>query len=543
MAEVTRRAFLFGVASAAALPLVPEAPADRAKALPRVFVVSHRVDALTQAFRVQISERAKKVLLERAKIARVHGRASIGDETGADWELKVPLRGDGKLWRLRREDHVRLQIDLRAPGGHRETIEREEWIEKGITWDPIERKYKPATVLASTGESDVIEHPGWTIEVIWYAQYLAETPLADVIAEGRAIAKRFGVVLEERLRRIDLCADVAGFEIKTADYLNFSRKAHVKLFPYTEKPEGDDGFRNVELRVKEVDLPALCNMYAAGKIAGIRVGCGNAQACVYDKRKHLQDCGGGGKREAEEERWTKGGWDGVSPVARCEFRVSGSVLDEIGARKPDCVDPESGEVVPIDAYIGRIWATFLKWLRLTVPGVTASGEEIAMTRRETDPRWKVLEQIDWKKRACDCPKGRCRCVSAIRRVRVRGGASAAQSLGAMASMVAASGVLRNARGFPLPEAELAYKDDAKEKLLSMLKIVCRFGENVIAGAMIDRWGGAQGAAVHVATVLNAARARFPRAAPTDVSDEVIPWKWYETDGMLKLPWQLKLSPN
>jgi hypothetical protein len=521
----------------------------RAKALAPVRVVHHRVDALRQGFRVHLSVRAREKLFERGKIARVHGRASITDEKGDDWQLTVPFRGDGLIWDLKREDHVRIRIDPKAAGGHKEFVPKTEWVEKGQRYNVEQKRFEPAIIERETGELDCVETPGWTIDMIWAAQYLASHDLADVIEEGRAIARRFGELIEDRLRRIDLCADVAGFVIRPDDYTNFSRKAHVKVFPYTDKPEGDDGFRKVEMQIQEKDLPALADLYASGKIAGIRVGCGDAQAVVYDKVKELTEKGGGGKREAEHMRWTYGGWNGADPVTRCEFRIMGAVLDEMAMRDTEFLDEKTGELVPIHERISRMWKTFLRWLRLTEPGFARSGKPLPMARRQTDPRWRVLEAIDWTKGACEFCRAKeiMSCVEhdrPIRRVRLRGGASASQSLGSMASMVAASGALKNARGFPLPEHEAAYKEDPGAKLRAMLAIVSRFGMSAIEHAMIERWGTEQAAAMHVAIILNAARARFPRAGPLERKDfkDEMDLAWYDAIGLVKLPFQLQ-HPN
>jgi len=495
-------------------------------------VVGRRVDAFTQAFRVKLNDRAIGEMKRRAKVARVHGRASFTDAGGADWELKIPRRGDGEIWRLRREEHVRIQIDPKAAGGSREYVipvepvflhsefhpqRVEEDKAKGLP-DPgtIDRAtFAPIHYSAADSDPMILESPGWTIEVIWYAQWLAVNRLEDVIRSGWEIAARFGNVEEDRIRRLDLCADVAGFHIGADDYRNFSRKSHVKVYPFTEKPVGDDGFRQTDLEVREVDLPALCDMVAEGKIAGIRVGSGDVVGVVYDKRKELVDSGSKDRMLVEEGRWKEGGWNGEDPVTRIEIRLRGDALTEIGARKPQCCDPGTGELLPIQDYIPRIWSTFAtKWLRLTEPGVTRRGNPLPMARRKTDPRWDVLGSIDWFTNCVMCADPDCTCLehqTPIRRVRVRGGASAAQALGALVSTVGAAGKLHERA--PVSEDPKDYKEAPNEKLRALLSTVTSWGIDVIGLSLIDRWGSPEDAAVHLAIIINASRARFARAGP------------------------------
>lgn len=503
-------------------------------------VVHRRVDALTQAFRVKLADKTIAILKSRAKVARLHGRASFFDAVGDSWELKVPRRGDGEMWRLRREEHVRMQIDPKAAGGSKEYVIPVEPVAlhtefnpsrvesdlerfgpwKGVGPKPgcIERAtFAPVPLHGNDADPEVLETPGWTIELIWYAQFLAQEKLAKVIDLGWEIASRFGEVLEDRIRRIDLCADVAGFSIGKTDYENFSRKSHVKVYPYTEKPEGDDGFRKTDLEVREVDLPALCDMIAEGKIAGIRVGSGDVVGVVYDKRKELSDSGAKDRLAVEEERWRFGGWNGEDPVTRIEIRIRGDALNEVGARKPECVDPETGELIHLQEYVPRLWSTFAtKWLRLTEPGVTRRGNPLPMARRRTDPRWAVLGHIDWFTDCGECVNPACTCLlhqRPIRRVRVRGGASAAQALGAIVSTVGAAGKLHERP--PASEEIKDYVEAPNEKLRQMLSILTSWGIDVIAMALIERWGSPESAALHLAIIMNASRARFARAGPKE----------------------------
>jgi len=374
----------------------------------------------------------------------------------------------------------------------------------------------------------VIEDPGWTFELIWYAGHLSEMPLDLVLLEGRNIVSRFGEIHEERIRRIDMAADVAGFEIRDDDFAHFIRRARVKEFPFTKKPNGDDGFRE---QPAQLSMAAFADTVITKAIAGIRFGRTDVVARVYDKREELVQKGTPDKRAREEAVWTKNGWNGADPVTRVEFQLRGEALTELGARDPKLcgVHPKSGELlgakyemhefreaVTLPEYVPRLWSTVLDWLWLGVP-----EEDVARSRWKEDPRWTVLRNVKWQGQPKALP---------IKRVRIRGGASAAQALGSMASMAAAAGVDFVERGKgslvlveddgkkTISERPQDYEERPVEKLRSMLAILTRFGAEEIQKALVERWGDDTKAAVHVAVVMNAARGRFPvfrpRAGPT-----------------------------
>jgi hypothetical protein len=470
-------------------------------------VVAARPDALTHAFKVRLNEEVVTHLRTRGRIARTHGRSDYFDPSGMPWELKVPRRGDGEIWRLRREEHVRLQIDPKAAGGHREIIPE------------IEPRQKGDQIIISES-SRVVEVPGWTVEVIWYAQHIAERGISAIIEEGYAIARRFGYVLDERIRRIDLAADVAGFEILADDWDNFVRRSRVKIYPFSKKPSGDDGFRQGDMMIREAELAALADTYAQSKIGGIRIGSGDVVARVYDKNEELKQKATPEKIEAEKTRWRAGGWDGQAPIARVEFQIRGEALSELGARRSSCVDPQTGELTNLVHYIPRLWATCMQWLRLTRPTLSKQGRPIPKTRRKIDPRWAVLRGVTWNARMDRIdPWGNVEDLKPITRVRLRGGASAAQALGAVASMVAATGALETApidsvlreailEDGRLSEAPKAYVNNGKEKLFAMLSFLLSFGKDAMAEALIERWQSPDAAAIHVAIIWNSARARM-----------------------------------
>lgn len=505
-------------------------------------VVQNRVDALTVAYRVKLNDRVAGTLRARGRVAWEHGRSLFTDEANIEWELKVPRRGDGQIWRLRREDHVRIQIDPKAPGGHKEIVDLRE--PTALTYEMAGSPRLTGVVgkigYQMTGEVEVIEDPGWTFELVWYAGHLAEMPLDLVIREGREIVRRFGELIEERIRRIDMAADVAGFDIRDDDFAHFIRRARVKEFPFTKKPDGDDGFRE---QPAQLAIPAFADTVISKTIAGIRFGRTDVVARIYDKREELQQKGSVDKRAREEAVWTKNGWNGTAPVTRVEFQLRGEALTELGARDPEScgVHPKTGELLgakyemhefreamKLPEYVPRLWSTCLEWLWLGVP-----EEGVARSRWKEDQRWTVLRNVKWGQ----APKG-----LPIKRIRIRGGATAAQALGSMASMVAASGVDLGAHSEKIDD----YKEAPLEKLETMLRILTRFGAVEMRKALVERWGDEEKAAVHVAVVLNAARGRFPiRAAPKICSPEKTKpvgfqlfWEWADQRVIERVePWE------
>jgi hypothetical protein len=515
-------------------------------------IVQNRVDALTVAYRVKLSERATNLLRSRARVAFEHGRCLFVDSANVEWELKIPRRGDGQMWRLRREDHVRIQIDPKAPGGHKEIIDLRE--PTALTYENAASPTLSGVIgkvgYQMTGEVEVIEDPGWTFELVWYAGHLAEMPLDLVLVEGREIVKRFGEIYEERIRRIDMAADVAGFDIRDDDFAHFIRRARVKEFPFSKKPNGDDGFREQPM------LPAFADTVVTKQIAGIRFGRTDVVARIYDKREELEQKGSPDKRAREEAVWTKNGWNGSDPVSRVEFQLRGEALTELGARDPKMcgVHPKTGELLgakfemhefrkpmTLPEYVPRLWSTCLDWLWLGVP-----EEGVARSRWKEDQRWTVLRNAKWASE----PKG-----LPIKRVRIRGGASAAQALGSMASMIAAAGVdlaaavpenLRVTKDghTEISEESKDYEESPVEKLESLLAILTHFGADEIQKALVERWGDETKAALHVAIVMNAARGRFPVHRPKPPAEK-IPlgqisfWEWAQSkkETENEAPWQ------
>lgn len=429
-----------------------------------VRIVHNRVDAFVVAYRVQLSEESRVALVRAAEVARAHGRSAVR-VASREWELKLGTAS--AVYNLRRDQHVRMRIDLNAAGA------------------------ALVPKVNALGESFVDHEPGWTVEIICYAAHLAAVGLVAAQKETESIALELGRVIDGRLRRIDLAADVAGWQLRAKDRRAFVRRSRVRTSIFAHAPHG----HNLRAAVTAPEHRASATAYETRQITGFSVGRGDVVARVYDKREELQLDASKHKAPAEEERWTAGGWDGKDKITRVEFQLRGEALKELGCRSLSTVhDPATGEIAELNDYLPRIWSTCLLWLRLVKREKTRTGRDKPLTRCPDDPRWEILRSASWG----DAPP--------IRRKRERGGASSAQALGSVLSVAAARGKLTD----KLPESAAAWSDANATKLRELLAIVASWGVDLIAADMIERWNGPVDACVHLAVLWNAARARFAR---------------------------------
>lgn len=428
-----------------------------------VRIVHNRVDSFVVAFRVQLSEEARRALVRAAETARRHGRSAVR-VASLDWEFK--LGSASTVYNLRRDQHVRMRIDLEAAGA----------------------VMTPTT--NALGEAVIDHEPGWTVEIVFYAAHLACVGVVAAKSEAEKLARDLGDVFDARLRRLDLAADVAGWALRAKDRRAFVRRSRVRTSIFAHAPHGHN------LRAPApAELRASATAYETRQITGFSVGRGDVVARVYDKREELQLDASRHKAPAEEARWREGGWDGQEKITRVEFQLRGEALKELGARSLDTVhDPATGEITELGDYLPRIWSTCLMWLRLVKREKTRTGRDKPLTRCPDDPRWQVLRTASWG----DAPP--------IRRKRERGGASSSQALGSVLSVAAARGKLTD----KLPESPTAWASADATKLRELLAIVASWGVDLIAADMIERWNGPVDACVHLAVLWNAARARFAR---------------------------------
>lgn len=479
-------------------------------------VVSRRVDALSLAFRVALAPTFVIHLQERAAHALKHGRADV-IWNGTSW-------GELRYSRAARVYHLTtsfcaIHIDLLAPG---------------------------KTSIRDV-DGYVVEEPGWTVEIKWNAQTLAVRTLASILEQGSVIAELMGNVYEMRLRRIDLCADVAGWVIKPLDRKKLVKRSRAIVGEYEPEKNTSELDRKYALRdamKNRVDAPAETHVFSTTKINGITVGRDAMQAKIYDKAVELQRHTE--KQSIEHARWLAGGWGGcgshtceacgalgvqrpeadAEAVTRVEFQIRGIAVKEWGLRNPagvmqpetvmqgkrkisrhvPMIDLETGEVVDLPAYIDRIWQSCLNWVRLVTPKRTKRGRaQPVAARLEDDPRWKLLRDVTF---TVDKPP------APTKRVRVRGRCSTAQALGTMFSILGSRGQLAAiVRDLPRSITGGASENEADypQSELELRALLARFA-NVTASEMIpdllERWERPAAAIAHLATLSNAAIARF-----------------------------------
>jgi|HubBroStandDraft_1064217.scaffolds.fasta_scaffold64766_2 hypothetical protein len=216
-------------------------------------VIGRRVDWLTLAFRGQLSEAATTLLAERLTSAHALRTAVCVDlAPGLSLSLSAHSR-DG--WFQLSNAEVRVHIDLRAAGG---------WLVEVTAGALLLGRVGPATALEC-------------------ARMVASSLLAEIA--------------EERVRRVDLCADLVGFDLRNVD-------ARAWVAPRR-------------------CLVAAISMYEFSRAAvrtGFTIGKSAVRLRVYDKTEELRlSRNDGDKRDEEHARWRAAGWNEPAPIAWTVF--------------------------------------------------------------------------------------------------------------------------------------------------------------------------------------------------------------------------------
>ncbi len=473
-------------------------------------VLGSRVDALTLAFRVTLDPAFAEALRERAMVARAHGRASF------EWRTRVPEEA-GPASRVQRTGGLRARWaeETRGPTEYR----REVWGELRYSraakvWNIINEPFFRIHVDAQApGSTDRVDdrtgerttEGGWTVEIVFYAQWLAEVGLEVALREGEALAALCGEVHEQRLRRIDLCADVAGWVIEEDDVSRLAKRPRAKW----AREFGED-----------LGTEAAAQNFGRGSldrrtVTGLSVGRGGAlMSRIYDKRAELER--DENRRGIEEERWTNAGWDGIEPVTRVEFQIRGVAVRELGLLDPEialeCVTAKDGtlehriltaldedgrpRVLGLVDRLDWLWRTCLEWVRLVVLERTKSGRLKPVARLPDDPRWALLREVTFAAVRAPAP---------IRRFRRRSAASSAQGLGVALSQAGRDGELVAWSESPASYGE---PDEALATLTERVRGIKTSEAGRILEWLMDRCGSAAAANVHLAVRANASRLRF-----------------------------------
>jgi hypothetical protein len=244
------------------------------------------------------------------------------------------------------------------------------------------------------------------VSVEFRALHLRTTPLAAVFDDARRVAGHYATsIVEERVRRVDLCADATGLTFQREDEDRCVTRARRKVRfqaperSFTRKRSGEQ---------------ALTGFVIAPK--------NPLSVRIYDKPEELLSQQGpdSEKTRTEFATYLRQGWDGASPVWRVEAQLRSPVLKELGVRLP----------VDLARSLDSVWRYVVgsaseeeahAWLRFVEPGTSTRLERCA-----TDPRWRTYQEA------------RFQGGNPVERVQgARGGVAAEQATGAVLSYMGA----------------------------------------------------------------------------------------------------------
>lgn len=399
---------------------------------PRFLVVQSRVDWLTMAFKVYLADDVLAIMRARIEAAGEFGRASV-DLAGSTFEGRAMRTGKRLI--LRNLD-VAIVIDPDGP-------------------------------------------EGWTVAIEAPGVSCMRHTLDELVDLGRTLARGCGFVCGERLRRLDLAADVAGWSVTTIDDRGWVKQPRARV-------ERADAATILK------EHPELRQHQRGKQITGYTICPGNPlMACIYDKREELLIRAD--KRDEEEDRWRSGGWDGLSPVTRVEFRLRSEALHELGAR--DGLDAFRRGLDAIWSYCSGLW------LRL-VDRESADR----LSRCTVTDAWHVVQEVEFLHRAAPAA-----------RKRIRGGATAAQVFGSTLSHLGAREGLHglipefvDEHGEVLDELSAARslkEDDQIKRIGSIVSSIFRRAADFVVETLLDK-SDPQEALSFVLFRAHAARARF-----------------------------------
>ena len=258
---------------------------------------------------------------------------------------------------------------------------------------------------APRSPDDNPNEPGWTVETTFSGTTLIETDYRSAVIQSVHLAAAFGEVLEMRLRRLDLCADMAGFAIPMAEVDGWctrpqlrSRKMRaVKMCPVprSERTANAKYARRIIKRYEDGELdrdemiqhmPDIDDTYyfPEGNCTGWKFGKGLICARVYDKmaemRMRIQRAGSAAKRKQEGEKklqeeawWRRHDWSGKGKITRIEVQVRGEVLHELDARCDSKRSTAYEFADRVGEQLDRVWTYF-------------AGLPDELGRREMPPR-------------------------------------------------------------------------------------------------------------------------------------------------------------
>lgn len=314
---------------------------------------------------------------------------------------------------------------------------------------------------------------GWNLQVEVRAQTIASVGHWAALDIARSFAGIFlQDVEEERLRRFDLCADLANFDLRS-----------IKIEQWLTPRRSSKSQRHF---VQHNDRSEPTGWTFAHK---------PIRARIYDKREQLSKPSpkSDENRIAEEARWRANGWNGEDPVTRVEVQNQGEALDElgvwVGAKKYTLRDP-----VFALGHLDASWSYFIeKWLRLMR----------ADDRSALDPRWTALQNVVFDAPAAPLPRSRER--------------SRARAL-----IVASNAIAYNARTGALQPPDFGIEaidswtsEDARHFLETTLRQTLAASAEGAIGELIEEFSTPHGAARHIFSKIKVALVRAGRTQSTE----------------------------
>jgi len=364
----------------------------------------------------------------------------------------------------------------------------------GLTFE-LRRGATPGRFIFSnadlSGLFDINAQGGWLLALTVRALYLATHRIDDAVNLCRRVARGFGQLRKERLRRFDLAADYTGFRLVSTDADRLHTRARRRT-TFLSDPKDEDGESHSALQV---------HSNAARGVTGLTIAPGQDLMCrIYDKTEELALPGRERKREVEEHRWRIRGWsDGE--VTRVEMQHRGDHLADLRLRDSET----EAKIRILDVWLDNldaIWQRDVReWLRIVEPA--------SATRRErcrVDSRWRAVQQTIFYHEAAP-----------ITLRRARGGPSDAHVVGVVLSHSAANSQL--AAISPTFGNESAGDDfdtactdlDATTQVFQMLRERITSGSNAAsneyARRLIDKHGPLHAREI-VRAKVNGVRARF-----------------------------------
>jgi hypothetical protein len=318
---------------------------------------------------------------------------------------------------------------------------------------------------------------GWNVEVTMRAVTLAalghEAAAALAVEIGENIIGRSAALFPTRVRRLDLCVDVVGLDLRTIPptaWVGRGRPTLERLTP------------NIDAR----------EFFVGGECNAFYFGTGDLLLRAYNKTVELQKDLVGSKCSLEHELWRAAGWNETDDVTRIEFQLRSEALKTI----------DGGSLRHTPSAFERLdaaWAYLTnEWARIGVPGSSSRR-----TRWRTDPRWSVVQSADF---------GRATGEIAVRSARVRDAPAPEYVAAILLSYGAKTGALEPTLRMLDEDLEA---EAAGEEGLSVTALMVAAACDAAERAATDLVGrrGADGAKRLVFVKIKAASAKAWRADP------------------------------